>query len=258
MPSISLAATAALTVLVLPLAAQELCTGPGAAFGVVAYQCSDCTMEQKPGLRPVWQFRAELLILKTAAGSTLQSGDIVEAVNGKAITTAAGGQLFAYPAAGESQVTVRRGGREITLRVRADATCASADAPLAATAKPASAADAAKRHGRFGFAISCSGCTRQVRSDGIGYWTFESSPVIGDVDSDSPAGRSGLHTGDVIIAVDGYPVLQAAGANALARAERAARLQLTVRRNDGTRLTVELKAREAKPGEDDGGELPTQ
>ena len=258
MPSILPAAAAALMVLALPLAAQELCAGPGAAFGVVSYQCSDCTMEQKPGMRPVWQFRAELLILKTARGSLLQSGDIVEAVNGKAITTAAGEQLFAYPAAGESQITIRRGGRETTLRVRADATCASSDASLPATAKPTSVADATKAHGRFGFAISCSGCTRQVRSDGIGYWTFESSPVIGDVDPDSPAGRSGLHSGDVIIAVDGHPVLQEAGANALARAERAARLELTVRRDDGTQLTVELKAREAKPGEDGGGDRPAQ
>src|SRR5580658_2881443 len=107
----SYAASAAILILALPLAAQDACTGPGSAFGVIAYQCGNCTMEQKSGVGITYQFGVEPLILKTATGSALQSGDIVEAVNGTPITTAAGGQLFTYPALGESEIIVRRGGQ---------------------------------------------------------------------------------------------------------------------------------------------------
>ena len=236
------------------LAAQEACAGPGAAFGVVSYQCGDCTMQQKSGdpTGAVWQFRAEPLVLKTAGGSVLESGDIVEAVNGKPITTQAGTQLFTHTAPGEFELTVRRRGRQLTLHARA-AACAS---PGDRSAAGQSASDVggtaatAAPHGRFGFAIACTDCSRQVRDDGSVLWTFPSNPVIGDIDPDGPAARAGLRGGDVVIAVNGRSVLEEAGARALGEADRAATIRVTVERQNHQRTTVELKARGQKPNDE--------
>lgn len=250
MRSIHHALTLAVAIIVppfvsVPLAAQDSCSGPGAAFGVVSYQCGSCTMQQKPGARPIWQFRTEPMILKTTEGSPLLGGDIVQAVDGKPITTAGGAEAFTYPALGEFVVTVRRAGRQIAVRVRVSVDCSQAG--TSGAVGPTSAAPpepvAAKPRGRFGFAIACSNCTRQVGPDGIGYWTFESKPVIGDLEPGSPAAASGLHVGDVIEEVDDHPVLERAGALALAKADSAPSLRLTVRRPDGARLTVTLQAR---------------
>ena len=202
-------------------------------------------MQQKPGARPLWQFHAEPMILKTIDGSPLKSGDVVLTVKGQPITTAAGAEAFTYPAAGTWTVGVRRDGREVSVTVQVSDDCAHGAgqvAPPPVSAPPPTATS----HGRFGFAIACSNCTRKVGNDGIGYWTFESNPAIADLDANGPAAASGLHVGDIIEAVDSHPVLDAAGSLALAHADRAASLRLSVRRADGTRLTVTLIPRVGK------------
>ncbi|HUL72193.1 MAG TPA: PDZ domain-containing protein [Vicinamibacterales bacterium] len=222
-----------------PALATEDCVGPGAAFGVVSYQCGDCTMQQKTGQQPVWLFRTEPLVLKTANGSVLQGGDVIEAVDGHPITTAAGAQAFTYPTPGIHEIVARRNGRQVTVQARTMTPCPTG---AGLTAPPAERAPV-KPRGRFGFALACSSCTRQVGPDGVGYWTFESNPTVGDLDADGPAATAGLRVGDVIVEVEGQPVLQSAGATALSKAERAVSLTLTVRRADGTLRTVTLKAR---------------
>lgn len=228
------------------LTAQGACSGPGAAFGVTSYQCGDCSMQQQRGATtPVWSFRAEPLILKTTSASALQSGDIVEAVNGKPITTAAGARLFSTPHADAANITVRRGGRRLTLHAATTACAEISDAATGAEA-PAPAGEptsVGKRHGRFGFAITCSYCTRQSRPNGTAFWTFTSNPVIGAIEPNGPAGRAGLRSGDVIVAVDGHAVLTAAGASALGQSDRASTLVITVERPDRSRRTVKLNAR---------------
>ena len=242
MLTISKAALAAMSLLAVPLAAQDACDGPGSAFGVVSYQCGDCTMTQKPGATPTWQFRTEPLVVRTTDGSVLRSGDIVEAVNDAPITTTAGAALFVRPASGTVRITVRRDGHRTTLETRVDCGPGGKALPETRTVSD-TAPPPAKQHGRFGFAIACSNCTRQVGQDGIGYWTFTSAPVIGDIDPDGPAARVGLRSGDVIVAVDGHPVLERPGANALALSIHARTLRLTVQRDGRAKMTVDITAR---------------
>ena len=109
----------AFALLATPAIAQELgsCSaGPGAAFGVVGYQCANCSYSRS-GLRPSFTFMAEPLVLEVRDGSNLRAGDVIEAVNGKPITTSAGSEQFVYPPTGENSITVRRGRDHQTIRV---------------------------------------------------------------------------------------------------------------------------------------------
>jgi PDZ domain len=114
----------ALTFLLLttPVIAQETgsCSaGPGAAFGVVGYQCANCAYSRQ-GQRPSFTFMAEPLVLEVRDGSGIRAGDVIEAVNGKPITTSAGSEQFTYPPIGENSITVRRGREHQTIRVTLD------------------------------------------------------------------------------------------------------------------------------------------
>jgi TonB-dependent SusC/RagA subfamily outer membrane receptor len=60
-------------------------------------------------------FQAEPVVLSTAKGSEFQPGDVIEAVNGEPITTAAGANQFTSPRDGKANVTVRRGGSRVQL-----------------------------------------------------------------------------------------------------------------------------------------------
>ena len=211
------------------LPAPDACAGPGAAFGVASYHCGGCTIQQVNGARPLSRFHTEPVVLETIRGSALRVGDIIVAVNGQPITTDAGAEAFTYPSRGEATLVVRRDGRETSLVVQVPDDCSRRS-----------------DHGRFGFAIACSSCTRRVGPDGIGHWTFTTRPSVGDLDPDGPAAASGLRVGDVIEMVDGHPVEDSTGALALAKADGAASLTLTVRHAGGERLTVTLRPRNGK------------
>ena len=102
---------------VAPLTAQQVasCSGPGAAFGVTSYQCASCAVRQGHG-RTQFGFQAEPIVLETSKGSVLRPGDVIEAVNGEPITTAAGADRFTYPTgAGPYLITVRRGNSRVEL-----------------------------------------------------------------------------------------------------------------------------------------------
>jgi len=113
-----LTALFAVTVCGVPLAAQEgvSCSGPGAVFGVTSYQCASCSFTQGDRSMKVYtSFQTEPIVLTTAKASALQPGDVVEAVNGEPITTAAGAEQFTSPRGGKANVTVRRGGSRVQL-----------------------------------------------------------------------------------------------------------------------------------------------
>jgi len=109
-----------------PLAAQEAasCSGPGAAFGITSYQCASCSVSRGDRARLHTIFQAEPIVLDAAKSSAFQPGDVIEAVNGEPIMTAAGADQFTYPRAGKATVTVRRGNS----RVQVDATTPGCDA----------------------------------------------------------------------------------------------------------------------------------
>jgi regulator of sigma E protease len=63
-------------------------------------------------------------------------------------------------------------------------------------------------------------------------------PVVGRVAESSPAASAGLHTGDVVVAVDGKPVSYWEDADRAVSKAEGRPLRLTIRRADGTMHTV--------------------
>jgi hypothetical protein len=108
------------------LGAQQItsCAGPGAAFGVTAYNCASCGIKQGTDQRTQFVFGAEPIVLEASSSSLLKAGDVIEAVNDAPITTLSGADQFAYPREGTSVLTVRRG----NARVRVSATATNCDA----------------------------------------------------------------------------------------------------------------------------------
>jgi TonB-dependent SusC/RagA subfamily outer membrane receptor len=75
------------------------CAGPGAALGVIGFQCASCTITQEGGGAAfAYSFSAEPVITQVTATSVLRPGDVIEAVAGKPITTSEGAFAFASPA----------------------------------------------------------------------------------------------------------------------------------------------------------------
>jgi hypothetical protein len=91
--------------------------GPGAAFGISAYQCASCGYKHDAGARATYSFFSEPVVLQTFGTSSLGAGDVIESVNGKPITTTGGSDHFTYPLPGENTITVRRGRERVTFRV---------------------------------------------------------------------------------------------------------------------------------------------
>src|SRR5262245_4395666 len=109
--------------------ARDICPiGPGVAFGIVAYQCANCGFKQDA--RPIYSFFAEPVVLEVNGKTGVSAGDVVEAVNGKPITTSAGAEQFTYPSAGVSSISVRRGRdrQVISVTIPSSSTCESAAA----------------------------------------------------------------------------------------------------------------------------------
>lgn len=101
---------------------RERCpSGPGAAFGISAYQCANCGFKQ--GDRPIYSFFAEPVVVEANGSTGVTAGDVIEAVNGKPITTSAGAEQFTYPPAGENLITLRRGRERQTVRATVAAAC---------------------------------------------------------------------------------------------------------------------------------------
>jgi hypothetical protein len=121
-----LSSTFALLFAASPLVAQarDVCpNGPGAAFGIVAYQCANCGFKQDQ--RPTYSFFAEPVVVEVNGKTGVTAGDVVEAVNGKPITTTAGAEAFSYPATGENSITIRRGRERQVVRVSVSSACGS-------------------------------------------------------------------------------------------------------------------------------------
>jgi membrane-associated protease RseP (regulator of RpoE activity) len=115
--------------------------GPGAAFGVTAYQCASCSFkldregnagpERARGYRrtaqyrPIYGFQSEPIVLETEPNSLLEPGDVIVSVNAQPITTRAGSDLFTYPGPGEYVIRVRRAGTRMDITMRVTHVCAN-------------------------------------------------------------------------------------------------------------------------------------
>jgi hypothetical protein len=265
-------ALAALALLLAPVPAagqgdSDCATGPGAAFGVTAYQCANCGIEQRGGTRTAFQFFAEPVILDVEDGSPLRPGDIVEAVDGKPITTRAGAEAFTYPTRSRSTVTVRRDGARRDLAVAVTDACrtpptpptpAVAAVPPTAPTPPTAATPptaptpavaptpptppAEGRGGRFGFALGClPSCTHTRAADGTQYYRHDGPPPVVAVRAGGPADRAGMRVGDRVTRVDGLSIVSEAGGLRFLSAARGREMRLTLER-DGRAIDVVLRA----------------
>src|SRR3954471_24543494 len=109
-----------------PLAAQTgTCTaGPG-MFGIVAFQCANCSWKYEVGGKSSHTFFTEPVVTETAAGSAVENGDVIVAVDGTPITTRAGADRFESPALGKHVLTVRRGREPREINIGAGDYCPS-------------------------------------------------------------------------------------------------------------------------------------
>jgi hypothetical protein len=242
----------------------ECAIGPGAAFGVTAYQCANCGIDQRAGTRTAFQFFAEPVVLAVEEGSPLRPGDIVEAVDGKPITTRAGADAFTYPTRSRSTVTVRRDGAPRNLAVRVADACRTpptpptppvaavpptAPTPAVAPTPPTPAVAPTPptpptegRGGRFGFALGClPSCTHARASDGTRYYRHDGPPPVVAVRAGGPADRAGMRVGDRVTHVDGLSIVSEAGGLRFLSAARGREMRLTLDR-DGRTIEVELRA----------------
>lgn len=108
------------------------------ALGISEFSC-DCTFDRSGN--PVWRFRGEPVVRAISANGPasgrLRPGDVLVAIDGMLITTRAAGTRLANLREGVPLVlTVRRGNREIEVRVTPDEPCdvpATPAAPMVAT-----------------------------------------------------------------------------------------------------------------------------
>ncbi len=166
------------------------CTGAPSALGplgILEVSC-DCTFDSRNG---TWTFRGEPEIRAVAPGGPsagrLRPGDIVVAVDGIPITTRAAGTRLSRYTTTPLTLRVRRGNREIEVRITPEEPCQPPVPPRPASAAPPRAVSAPRLPGAgtppvtpqppsavrappapptsggwFGFGISCTNCEMNV------------------------------------------------------------------------------------------------
>lgn len=138
------AALAALAAAATAAAAEGPCAdgrAPVGYFGITRLEC-DCsyTLDTDRGVRQ-WRFRAEPAVATVApdgpSAGRLQPGDVIVSVNGRLITTSAGGREFSNATPGETvSLVVRRGGRETPVQVTPGRICLEQLLSLGTTRSP--------------------------------------------------------------------------------------------------------------------------
>ncbi|HTE48269.1 MAG TPA: PDZ domain-containing protein [Gemmatimonadaceae bacterium] len=88
---------------------KNACLAGWDAFGIAGLQLPSVEIRQDSLGRQQYTFLAEPVVLQTTPASALVVGDIIEAVNGRPITTGAGAHQLVHPTAGQSEIRVRRG-----------------------------------------------------------------------------------------------------------------------------------------------------
>jgi predicted metalloprotease with PDZ domain len=235
---------------------QEVAVG---ALGIKALACGPCTQSSKDG-RWIWSFDAEPVVLEVQEGGPadgkLEPDDRIVSIEGHLITSAEGGDRWSMVGPDETvTLVVRRDGRERTVEIQAGQECEKREhaisIPEDVDVVIQNPEHPEQRHhvrlirllpeGWFGLAFSCR-CTVHVDAEAK-VWDFEEPPEVTAVAEDGPAWQAGLRAGDIITAVDGFPVTEEEGAARLTRVRPGETLRLTVER-DGSSRTVEITAAE--------------
>ena len=101
--------------------------------------------------------------------------------------------------------------------------------------------------GWFGFGIQCTNCRWSVDEDtGVSEWEFSAPPEISSVEDGSPAEAAGLRRGDILLEIDGEPLLSSDGGRRFGSVEPGETVRWTYRRGGETRTTTATAAR--RPG----------
>ena len=180
------------------------------------------------------------------AAGRVQEGDILVAVGGALITTRAGStHLLRAPSGQPVRLTIRRGGVERDVVVVPVGAAEASPSPTVETPAPLSASRypsgaPVRARGRLGIGLSCR-CTMQTTANGIEHWSFAEPPEVGGVQTDGPAERAGVRTGDVIERIDDVVVTTRAGGERWSAVAPGARVRLGIRRG-AARLEVEMVA----------------
>lgn len=101
------------------LSAQACNKGPGSAFGVTGYTCTECRVEWDKGTEQQYTFRSAPVVVSTTETSAIKPGDVIEAIDSRPITTREGAALFVSPSVGKHTFTLRRNRQRIEVQAEA-------------------------------------------------------------------------------------------------------------------------------------------
>jgi hypothetical protein len=98
--------------------------------------------------------------------------------------------------------------------------------------------------GWFGIGIKCTDCRWSVEEEtGRSEWQFSTPPEISSVQEGSPADAAGLRRGDVLIEIDGEPLVNPEGGRRFGSVEPGEQVRWTYRRGGQTRTTTATAGR---------------
>lgn len=233
-------------------------------LGISGLKCQCTYFAGSDPEEKLWYFQSEPKILKVdtegPAADILKSGDVIVAINGTMITTRTGGWLFSNPTPGDSlEFLVRRGDNVYSHVIVPGQICpedpkASTGADtqfgeslrhLAITLESLSntglnKSQSARAHddslaprGWLGLGMSCSGCCVRIPSaDDPPQWHFDSAPKVYSVDEDSPAGKAGFRSGDIITHIDGLPLDTEEGGTFFSEVQPGQKITWTILRDE--------------------------
>lgn len=155
------------------------------------------------------------------AAGKLRDGDVLVALDGRAISTDEGARRYRQIRPGERVLfSVRRDGRVAEVAITAMGRCiphppvpAAPEAPQTPAAPvpptpPAPPQDEIMPEGWMGFTLECQNCGED---ESTGTFRFFDVPVLVRVEPSSPAARAGLRSGDRLTHMDGISLTSPAG-----------------------------------------------